>query len=222
LLNALTGAGVLVDDSLFATLDPAVRRARTPSGRWFTLTDTVGFVRHLPHQLVEAFGSTLEEVADADLILHVVDASDADPLAQIRAVREVLGQIGAAKVPELVVVNKSDAADPLEIKGLRLAERGAVVVSATTGAGLPDLLAAIEEALPRRDAEVSALVPYGRSDLIARAHQEGEVLTVAHCEEGTQLTARVPPDLAAQLAGASPGLAAGANSAESPRPAARN
>jgi len=217
LLNALTGAGVLVDDSLFATLDPAVRRARTPSGRWFTLADTVGFVRHLPHQLVEAFRSTLEEVADADLILHVVDASDADPRAQISAVREVLGQIGAAEVPEVVVVNKSDEADPLEIKGLRLAERGAVVVSARTGTGLSDLLAAIEAALPRRDEEVSALVPYGRSDLIARAHQEGEVLAVAHCEEGTQLTARVPPDLAAQLTGASPGLAVSANAAGSPR-----
>src|SRR5437764_6653548 len=162
LLNAATGAGVLVDDSLFATLDPAVRRARTPSGRWFTLADTVGFVRHLPHQLVEAFRSTLEEVADADLILHVVDGSDADPRAQISAVREVLGQIGADKVPEIVVVNKADEADPLEVKGLRLAERGAVVVSARTGRGLDGLLAAVEAALPRRDAEVSALVPYGR------------------------------------------------------------
>src|SRR5499425_563253 len=162
LLNALTGAGVLVDDSLFATLDPAVRRARTSSGRWFTLTDTVGFVRHLPHQVVEAFRSTLEEVAQADLILHVVDGSDADPRAQLSAVREVLGQIGAARVPEVVVVNKSDEADPLEIKSLRLAERGSVVVSARAGTGLPELLARIEDALPRRDAEVSALVPYGR------------------------------------------------------------
>jgi GTP-binding protein HflX len=202
LLNALTGAGVLVDDSLFATLDPAVRRARTPAGRWFTLTDTVGFVRHLPHQLVDAFGSTLEEVADADLILHVVDGSDADPFAQLKAVREVLAEIGAGQVPELVVVNKADAADPLAIKALRLAERGSVVVSARAGTGLDDLLARIEEVLPRRDAEVSALVPYGRSDLVARAHREGEVLEVAHCAEGTQLTARVPPDLAAQLAGA--------------------
>ena len=210
LLNALTGAGVLVDDSLFATLDPAVRRARTPSGRWFTLTDTVGFVRHLPHQLVEAFRSTLEEVANADLILHVVDGSDADPRAQISAVREVLGQIGADKVPEIVVVNKADEADPIEIKGVRLAERGAVVVSARTGQGLDDLLAAVEAALPRRDAEVNALVPYGRSDLVARAHREGEVLAVAHCEGGTQLTARVPPDLAAQLAGASTGTPNGA------------
>jgi GTP-binding protein HflX len=207
LLNALTGAGVLVDDSLFATLDPAVRRARTPAGRWFTLTDTVGFVRHLPHQLVDAFGSTLEEVADADLILHVVDGSDADPYAQLKAVREVLAEIGAGDVPELVVVNKADAADPLAIKGLCLAERGSVVVSARAGTGLDDLLARIEDALPRRDAEVSALVPYGRSDLVARAHREGEVLEVAHCAEGTRLTARVPPDLAAQLTGAAPGSA---------------
>jgi GTPase len=207
LLNALTGAGVLVDDSLFATLDPAVRRARTPAGRWFTLTDTVGFVRHLPHQLVDAFGSTLEEVADADLILHVVDGSDADPFAQIKAVREVLAEIGAGDVPEFVVVNKADAADPLAIKGLCLAERGSVVVSARAGTGLPELLAGIEDALPWRDAEVSALVPYGRGDLVARAHREGEVLAVAHCAEGTRLTARVPPDLAAQLTGVAPGPA---------------
>jgi GTPase len=203
LLNALTGAGVLVDNSLFATLDPAVRRARTPAGRWFTLADTVGFVRHLPHQLVEAFRSTLEEVADADLVLHVVDGSDADPYAQIQAVREVLAEIGASDVPEIVVVNKADAADPLTIKGLCLAERACVAVSARTGAGLDELLSRIEGALPGRDTEVSALVPYGRGDLLARAHQEGEVLAVAHCEEGTRLTARVPPDLAAQLAGAS-------------------
>ena len=202
LLNAMTGAGVLVDDSLFATLDPAVRRARTPAGRWFTLTDTVGFVRHLPHQLVDAFGSTLEEVADADLILHVVDSSDADPFAQIRAVREVLAEIGAGDVPELVVLNKSDDADPLTVKGLRLAERGSVVISARTGAGLDDLLTRIEEVLPGRAEEISTLVPYGRGDLVARAHREGEVLALAHCAEGTQLTARVPPDLAAQLTSA--------------------
>src|SRR5499433_2654912 len=217
LLNALTGAGVLVDDSLFATLDPAVRRARTPSGRWFTLTDTVGFVRHLPHQLIEAFRSTLEETAEADLILHVVDGSDADPQAQLAAVRGVLAEIGAGNVPELVAINKIDDADPLALKALQLRERGAVVVSARNGAGLPDLLAAIEAALPERDTEVRALVPYGRGDLVARAHEEGEVLAVAHCEDGTQLTARVPPDLAAQLAGASPEPAASVNSADSPR-----
>ncbi|MBO0817342.1 MAG: GTPase HflX, partial [Actinobacteria bacterium] len=199
LLNALTGAGVLVEDALFATLDPAVRRARTPGGRWFTLTDTVGFVRHLPHQLVDAFRSTLEEVAEADLVLHVVDGSDADPQSQIAAVREVLTEIGAADVPEVVVINKSDVADPITVKGLELAERGAVLVSARTGAGVDGLLAAIEQALPRRQEEVSAVVPYERADLVARAHEEGEVLGLRHGADGTELTARVPPALAAEL-----------------------
>src|SRR5229473_2170857 len=178
LLNRMTGSGVLVDDSLFATLDPAVRRARTPSGRWFTLTDTVGFVRHLPHQLVEAFRSTLEEVAQADLILHVVDGSDADPRAQIAAVREVLGEIGGSDVPELVVVNKADAADPIKLEGLRLAESQSVVVSARTGAGMGELLAEIERLLPRHQREISVVLPYQRGDLLSRAHEEGEVLTV--------------------------------------------
>jgi GTP-binding protein HflX len=199
LLNRLTGADVLVDDSLFATLDPAVRRARTPAGRAFTLTDTVGFVRHLPHQLVDAFRSTLEEVAEAELILHVVDGSDADPKAQLAAVRDVLGQIGAGDVPELVVVNKADAADPIGLEGLRLAERGSVVVSARTGAGLPELLGELNRLLPRQDCAVSVMVPYGRGDLLSRAHAEGEVLAVRHGEDGTELTARVPPGLAAEL-----------------------
>ncbi len=199
LLNRLTGAHVLVDNSLFATLDPAVRKARLPSGAPFTLTDTVGFVRHLPHQLVEAFRSTLEEVADADLILHVVDSSDADPRSQIAAVREVLAEIGARDVPELVVFNKGDAADDLELKGLQLAEPQSVAVSARTGDGLPVLLAEIERLLPRLSCEVSVVVPYARGDLLARAHQEGEVLRVAHTDAGTQLSARVPPGLAAEL-----------------------
>lgn len=199
LLNRLTGAHVLVDNSLFATLDPAVRKARLPSGAPFTLTDTVGFVRHLPHQLVEAFRSTLEEVAEADLVVHVVDSSDADPRSQITAVREVLAEIGARDVPELVVFNKADAADELELKGLQLAEPQSVVVSARTGEGLPLLLAEIERLLPRLSCEVSAVVPYARGDLIARAHQEGEVLRVEHTEAGTQVTARVPAGLAAEL-----------------------
>jgi GTPase len=199
LLNRLTGAEVLVDDSLFATLDPAVRRARTPSGWPLTLTDTVGFVRHLPHQLVDAFRSTLEEVAEADLILHVVDGSDADPRAQLSAVREVLGQIGAGDVPELVVINKADAADPIDLEGLRLAERGAVVVSARTGAGIAELRHELERLLPRRDREISVMIPYERGDLLSRAHQEGEVLKVAHGQDGTELVARVPPALAAEL-----------------------
>jgi GTP-binding protein HflX len=199
LLNRLTGAQVLVDNSLFATLDPAVRRARTPSGLPFTLTDTVGFVRHLPHQLVDAFKSTLEEVADSDLILHVVDGSDADPRAQLAAVRDVLGQIGAAGVPELVVVNKADVADPIEVEGLTLAEKQSVVVSAHTGEGIDELLAEIERLVPRKQREVKVTVPYDRGDLVSRAHQEGEVLAVSHCGDGTELTARVPLWLAAEL-----------------------
>ena len=199
LLNRMTGSGVLVADSLFATLDSAVRQARTPSGRVFTLTDTVGFVRHLPHQLVEAFRATLEEIAQADLILHVVDGSDPDPLAQIGAVREVLREIGADDVPELIVVNKADAADPIAIETVALRERDCMVVSAHTGAGLEELLAAVEEALPRHDVQVRTVVPYERGDLLARAHQEGEVLDLQHGAHGTLLEARVPVSLAAEF-----------------------
>ena len=199
LLTRLTGAQVLVDDSLFATLDPAVRRARTPSGWPYTLTDTVGFVRHLPHQLVDAFRSTLEEVTDADLILHVVDGSDPDPRSQLSAVREVLAEIGAADVPELIVINKADRADPLDIEGLRLAEPQSVAVSARTGAGIEALRAAIERLVPRQFREVSVVVPYDRGDLLSRALDEGEVLAVEHRGDGTELTARVPLGLAAEL-----------------------
>jgi GTPase len=199
LLNALTGAGVLVEDALFATLDPTVRRALTPSGRAFTLTDTVGFVRHLPHQLVEAFRSTLEETAEADLVVHVVDGSDAEPEAQIAAVRGVLAEIGAGQVPELVVVNKIDAADPVVLQALRAREPGSISVSATTGAGLAALRDAIEAALPRLDTQVRVIVPYERGDLLARAHADGEVLRAEHGSDGTLLEARVPPALAAQL-----------------------
>jgi GTP-binding protein HflX len=199
LLNRLTGSQVLVDDSLFATLDPTVRRAKTPSGWPYTLTDTVGFVRHLPHQLVDAFRSTLEEVADADLILHVVDGSDADPRSQLAAVREVLAEVGAGDVPELVVINKADSADPIELEGLQLSERQSVVVSARTGAGIDQLLAEIERLLPRQFREVSVVIPYERGDLLSRAHDEGEVLSVEHGSDGTELTARVPLGLAAEL-----------------------
>jgi GTP-binding protein HflX len=199
LLNALTGAGVLVEDALFATLDPAVRRAVTPSGREFTLTDTVGFVRHLPHQLVEAFRSTLEEAAEADLILHVVDGADEDPAAQITAVREVLAEIGAEKVPELIVVNKLDAADVVELQGLHARERGSLAVSARTGAGLHELWDAIESRLPHLAVEVKLVVPYSRGDLVSRAHSAGEVLAFSHVEDGTLLEARVPAGLAAEL-----------------------
>jgi GTP-binding protein HflX len=199
LLNVLTGAGVLVEDALFATLDPTVRKAETPGGRPFTLTDTVGFVRHLPHQVVDAFRSTLEESTDADLILHVVDGSDADPQAQLAAVRAVLAEIGAQNVPELVVINKIDDADPLTLKALQLRERDAVLVSAKTGEGLDALRAAIEEGLPERDRVVRASVPYSRGDLVARAHAAGEVTRAEHGPDGTFIEARVPPELAAEL-----------------------
>jgi GTP-binding protein HflX len=200
LLNQITGSGVLVEDALFATLDPTVRRARTPSGRAFTVADTVGFVRHLPHQLVEAFRSTLEEVTDADLILHVVDASDADPEAQLTAVREVLADIDASNVPELVVINKADVADPLVVARLLRREPHSVVVSAVTGEGIEELLTAIESELPRPSTEVDVLVPYDRGDLVARVHRHGEVLKREDEPDGTRLRARVTADLAETLA----------------------
>ncbi len=159
----------------------------------------MGFVRHLPHQLVDAFRSTLEEAADADLIVHVVDGSDADPAAQLSAVRAVLAEIGADRVPELVVVNKIDSADPVAVKALELRERGCVPVSARTGAGLDRLGAAIEAALPVKEQLLLALVPYARAELVARAHAAGEVLRIEHGPEGTLLEARVPADLAAEL-----------------------
>src|SRR5438270_1008296 len=158
LLNRLTGAGVLVENALFATLDPTVRRAETPDGRTYTLADTVGFVRHLPHQLVEAFRSTLEEVKEADLILHVVDAADADPEAQIRAVREVLADLEALDVPEQLVFNKVDAATPESLVRLRSLAPDALFVSARTGAGLDELRGLVEQRLPRPDIEVNVLL----------------------------------------------------------------
>jgi GTP-binding protein HflX len=200
LLNRLTGAGVLVENALFATLDPTVRRAETEDGRGFTLTDTVGFVRQLPTQLVEAFRSTLEEVAEADLLLHVVDGSHPDPEGQIAAVREVLSDVQARHVPELVVVNKADAADPEVLARLRTREPSAVVVSARTGAGLVQLQQRVSELLPRPDVELEVLVPYDRGDLVSRAYGDGEVLSERHTEVGTRLHAKVEPSLAADLA----------------------
>ncbi|MGW0227747.1 GTPase HflX [Actinopolymorpha singaporensis] len=201
LLNRLTGAGVLVEDALFATLDPTTRRATTSDGRLFTLTDTVGFVRHLPHQLVEAFRSTLEEVAEADLVVHVVDGSHADPTGQISAVREVLAEAGAGDLPEIVAINKADLADPIELARLQTLVPRSVVVSARTGAGIPELLEMIGAELPHPEVEVSALVPYARGDLVAKVHEHGEVIEVEHTADGTRLRARVDPGLAATLNG---------------------
>ncbi|MCK1813615.1 GTPase HflX [Streptomyces carpaticus] len=199
LLNRLTGAGVLVENALFATLDPTVRRAETPSGRLYTLADTVGFVRHLPHHLVEAFRSTMEEVGEADLILHVVDGSHPAPEEQLAAVREVIREVGASQVPEIVVINKADAADELTVQRLLRAERRAIAVSAHSGLGIEQLQAWIDDELPRPDVEVTALVPYTQGGLVSRVHSEGEVLSEEHTGDGTLLTVRVHPDLAAQL-----------------------
>ncbi len=204
LLNRLTGAGVLVEDALFATLDPTVRRLDLPSGRHCTIADTVGFVRHLPHHLVEAFRSTLEEVTDADLVVHVVDGSDPHPEDQLSAVREVLGSIGAGDLPELVVINKADIADPLQIATLRRREPDALVVSAHSGEGIEELLQRLDARLPRPEIEVDVIVPYDRGDLVAAAHADGEVLSEEHLPEGTRLRARVRADLAARLGVSAP------------------
>jgi GTP-binding protein HflX len=199
LLNRLTDAGVLVEDALFATLDPTTRSTSTADGRVYTLSDTVGFVRHLPHHLVEAFRSTLEEVTDSDLVLHVVDGSHDDPEGQIAAVREVLAEIHAEHVPELIVINKSDIADPTVVTRLLAREPHSVVVSARTGEGITDVLAAIELDLPRPAVVIEALVPYARGDLMSRVHEYGEVLGLEHTGDGTVVKARVNPGLAGEL-----------------------
>ena len=202
LLNRLTGAGVLVENALFATLDPTVRKAQTPSGREFTFTDTVGFVRRLPHQLVEAFRSTLEEVAESDLILHVVDGSHPDPEGQLQAVRAVFADIDAHNVPEVVVINKADLADPLVLGRLQRQEKHCVTVSAKTGEGLQELLELLEREVPRHEKLVTVVLPYADAasgSLGSRIHAEGEVLSEEHLDEGTRLEARVKPALAAEL-----------------------
>ena len=208
LLNRLTDAGVLVEDALFATLDPTIRRTQTSDGRIYTLSDTVGFVRHLPHQLVEAFRSTLEEVAESDLILHVVDGSHPDPSSQLRAVREVFAEIKALDVPEIVVINKADAADPLVIKELLAKEQHAVVVSARTGEGIDELLLAIEADLPRPSERVEVVLPYSRGDLVNRVHETGEIESLSHEGDGTHVVALVDAGLAHDLAPFAVGAAA--------------
>ncbi|MGY1841937.1 GTPase HflX [Modestobacter sp. SYSU DS0875] len=209
LLNRLTDAGVLVQDALFATLDPTVRRAQTPEGREYTLTDTVGFVRHLPHQLVDAFRSTLEEVSGADLLLHVVDGSDPDPVGQINAVHTVLSEIDASAVPELIVVNKVDAMSEEDVLMLRQALPGAAWVSARTGEGIEALRDVVAARLPHPHVDVDVLVPYDRGDLVARVHRDGEVLEERHEADGTRLTARVDDGLAAALDGFTTPVAGG-------------
>ncbi len=201
LLNRLTGAGVLVENALFATLDPTVRRASTPQGRDFTISDTVGFVRNLPTQLVEAFRSTLEEAGEADVLLHVVDSAHHDPVGQVKAVREVLADVaGASDAREIVVLSKVDLADPIDLAALRSRFRGAVMFSAVTGEGIDSLLDAIDEALPRPAVEIAVTVPYAHGGLLSRIHEGGELLApVQYREGGTWIHARVSGEIEGAL-----------------------
>ena len=200
LLNRLTDAGVLVENALFATLDPTVRKAQTPDGIGYTLSDTVGFVRSLPTQLVEAFRSTLEEVADADVILHVVDASHPDPEGQIRAVREVIADLDARRIPEIIVLNKADAADPFILERMRQRESNHVIVSAHTGEGIDELKQKIADTIPRPSLEVKLLIPYNHGEVISRLHAwDAEIKSTAFVSDGTFVTALVREDVAAEL-----------------------
>ena len=196
LLNRLTNAGVLVQNALFATLDPTVRKAETRDGRVYTLSDTVGFVKHLPHELIDAFRSTLEEVSGSDLIVHVVDGSHEDPLGQIKAVREVIRDIGGEKIPEIIALNKADIADPEMMRLVMREEPDAYPISVHTGAGIEALINAIEASLPRPKVEVRTLIPYNRGDLVSRIHEEGEILREEHLADGTSIHARVDGALA--------------------------
>ena len=203
LLNRITGAGVLVQNALFATLDPTTRKAELPDGRAVVFTDTVGFVRHLPTQLVEAFRSTLEEVVDSELLLHVVDGSDAFPLRQIEAVRKVINEVveeqNAERPRELIVINKVDAADPVVLTELHHALPDAVFVSAATGEGVEELLQRVVDIVATGDTEVTLEVPYTRGDVVARVHAEGAVLDEEHTGDGTRIVVRLPASIAGEL-----------------------
>ncbi|MEY2813873.1 MAG: hypothetical protein RL579_778 [Actinomycetota bacterium] len=201
LLNRLTNAGVLVENALFATLDPTTRRTETTEGRIYTLTDTVGFVRHLPHQLVDAFKSTLEEVTGADLIVHVVDGSHPDPFEQIRAVRQVISEIGGSEIPEIIAINKADVAKPEVIMALLRQEPNAFAFSAKTGFGIENLLRAIENSLPHPNIEIDTVIPYTRGDLVNEIHERGEVLEEEYRPDGTYLRALVDDRLAKRVQG---------------------
>ena len=196
LLNRLTDAGVLVENALFATLDPTVRKSQTSEGRVYTLTDTVGFVRHLPHQLIDAFKSTLEEVADADVIVHVVDGSHSDPFEQIRAVRQVIQEVGGAQIPEIIAINKVDIADPNIVMEILRKEPNSFAFSVRTGFGVAALVQAIESSLPRPTIEIKAVIPYNRGDLIHAIHEQGEIFSEEYVETGTAIHARVDAGLA--------------------------
>lgn len=199
LLNRITRAGALVENALFATLDTAVRRTQTSDGRPYTLTDTVGFVRNLPHELVEAFRSTLEEVEKSDVIVHVVDASHPDPASQLTTVRVVIGELGARDIPELVVFNKVDRIDADARLALRGLEPGAVFASARTGEGIDELLERIAALLPRPDIRVELLVPYDHGEVISALHDRGTILSTIYEEAGTRVIALVTAQHEASL-----------------------
>jgi GTP-binding protein HflX len=195
LLNRITRAGVLVEDALFATLDSTVRKTLSPSQRPFTLTDTVGFVRQLPHELVEAFRSTLEEVAGADVIVHVVDASHPDPGAQLATVRDVIGDVGAREIPEIVVFNKADLIEPGTSMMLRGLQPDAIFVSAKTGEGIDLLMARIDALLPSPSIPVLVCIPYDRGDLVASLHESAIISRLDYVEAGTIVDALVEPKM---------------------------
>ena len=197
-LNRLTSAGVLVENRLFATLDPTTRRLALPGGEPVLLSDTVGFVRRLPHGLIEAFKSTLEVATASDLLIHVVDASAVDPNGQIIAVREILAEIGADKVPELLLINKSDL-DPDSAKWLVHEHRGAVGFSAATGEGLNDLLLAIGDRMRALTTVIELLIPYDRGDIVATVHREGEVVSTSNEDIGMRVRARLADASAGRL-----------------------
>ena len=199
ILNRITRAGVLVENALFATLDPTVRKHQTEDGREYTLADTVGFVENLPHQLVEAFRSTLEEIAEADLIVIVVDGSNPQPMKQLNTVRSVMAETGISGIEQLVVFNKRDLI-PFDVE-VELANQveGCMFVSAKTGAGIDQLEERIANLLPRPEVEFKGLIPYHRGDLISRIHLAGELLESEYQEHGTKIHALVEHALASEL-----------------------
>lgn len=199
LLNTITKAGVLVENALFATLDPTVRKTTTPDGRPYTLADTVGFVRQLPHQLVEAFRSTFEEVTMSDVIVHVVDASHEDPAQQIKTVRDVVGEVEARDIPEIIVFNKADLIDEDQQILLRGLEPNAVFVSAKTGEGVAALQQLIADTIPEPDVEVTAVIPYEHGEIVSMIHKSGHVLDTDYVESGTRIHARVSVEMAARI-----------------------
>ena len=200
MLNRLTQSSALVEDRLFSTLDPTTRRLRLPGGETVLLSDTVGFVRRLPHQLIESFQSTLEEVADADFLVHLVDASDLDPDGRIGAVRSVLRDIDAGEIPELIVFTKTDTADPEVLTDLALAYPEALTVSARTGDGIDALLDEIGRQLRALSQVVELSIPYDRGDVLAALHREGDVLVVVHEDSGTRVQARLPDAVTSRFA----------------------